>query len=176
MKAATADVGGQAAPGFFERIREREQLQQQAQSALTNELRAARMIRSAYREGVRGGRFDPAVLSAYGELTAARGRREEKKTGLKSDLDVIADDFAGLKNAVTAEERAKNPLVYNPDLARLMELQNQVLGRSTYDAANQLRGAAISDTEQATKDAAAFRPETFGVNPESPFYPPEEDR
>jgi hypothetical protein len=114
-------VGGEAAPGFFERIRQREKLESDARTFMRNEGDARRMLRNAYRRAVRRGDYEPDLLYAYNSMKEQRNNINEKyKTGLRSDFDATMD-------FISAQQAAnKNIEPFSAELADLRDGNNKI--------------------------------------------------
>jgi hypothetical protein len=146
-------VGGEAAPGFFERIRQREKLESDARTFMRNEGDARRMLRNAYQRAVRRGEYNPSLLYAHQSLRAARDKRNEQyKTGLKSDFDATMD-FIREYQAANKNEEAEP---FNRKLLELTE-GNNTLREEGIIAAEALRKKqeeelAVKGKKPATSD------------------------
>lgn len=139
------DVGGEAAPGFFERIRQREKLEDDARTFMRGEQDARRMLRNAYRKAVRRGEYEPDLLYAYNSMKEQRDNINEKyKTGLRSDFDATMEFLGEFQDANKKVEP------YSAELAGLEE-GNQKIRDEDIAAAEELRKNQIEELENKNK-------------------------
>jgi len=129
------EVGGDAAPGFFDRIRQREKLEDDARTFMRGEQDARRMVRSAYRRSVRRGEYAPDVLFAKNSLNEQRdNRNKDFKTGMRSDFDATMAFLGEYQDA-----NKEQPSPFSAELAELTGDNDGLRKADDIAAAEELR-------------------------------------
>ena len=148
-------AGGRAAPGFFERIREREKLEDEARSYLRSEANARRMLRGAYRRAVQSGEYDPQLLYAYNDVKNKRSEIDGKyKQGMESPEEATANYLKDYYDAEKLNPTGKRPEAFD---SRLLEMYR--------DNTNLDPNAMSEAWKEAMKQAEKDLEESIGGKP-----------
>ena len=147
------EVGGDAAPGFFDRIRQREKLEDDARTFMRGEQDARRMIRSAYRKAVRRGEYAPDILFARNSMNEQRdNRNKDYKTGMRSDFDATMAFLSDYQDA-----NKERPSPFSAELADLTSELEGFRKAGDIAAADELRKRQEEDL--AVKAPKSSKPE-----------------
>lgn len=145
------EVGGDAAPGFFDRIRQREKLEDDARTFMRGEQDARRMIRSAYRKAVRRGEYAPDILFARNSMNEQRdNRNEDYKTGMRSDFDATMAFLSDYQDA-----NKEKPSPFSAELAGMTSELEGFRKAGDIAAAEELRKQQIEELEKGKKTEKA---------------------
>jgi len=128
LQSLQTEAGGNAAPGFFEKIRQRENLEVEARSYLRNEGRARRMLRNAYQNAVQDGRYDPLLLQAMSSIDDKRDRiNSQFKRGMQSPEEATADYLQDFYEKEKLNPTGQRPEAFDSRLAEMYKENTDLL-------------------------------------------------
>jgi|688.fasta_scaffold386953_2 hypothetical protein len=136
LQSLNTEAGGRAAPGFFERIRERENLEDEARAFLKSENNARRMVRNAYQRAVQFGEYDPQLLVAKNSLDERRSAIDRKfKTGMESPEEATTNYLKDFYEKEKLNPTGQRPEAFDSRLAEMYKENTDLLDPDKLSAA-----------------------------------------
>jgi len=151
LQSLNTEAGGRAAPGFFERIRQRENLEDEARAFLKSEGDARRMIRNAYQRAVRSGEYDPQLLAAKTSMDERRSAIDRNfKKGMESPEEATANYLQDYYEKEKLNPTGKRPEAFDSRLAEMYKENTDLLNPDKLSEALQ---AALDEARKKQDEA-----------------------